>query len=329
MRKRHWVDRLYVKLSQEGSFFQDGWGEDATIERVVGLLRRPPAPSRVELRWGPELRRRGWIEREGAFFSPVEDGTLPEESRVGRVQLLLPPRPHPHPPPICLHLAATGEHGYARRRQLCLPLLARGVGALLLENPLYGQRKPRYQEGSNVRTVAELVTMGRAVVEEARALALWFHERGHPVGLSGYSMGGQMAALAAALLPFPAAVVPASAPCTASQAFLEGLLSRVTCWPALGSGALAQEQVRERLGTILDATCLTQQPPPPWPEAAVVLVAQDDGYIFAEGARRIHEHWPGSELRLLAGGHVSGYIAGIPPLRAAILDAFARLPKRG
>jgi hypothetical protein len=61
----------------------------------------------------------------------------------------------------------------------------------------------------------------------------------------------------------------------------------------------------------------------------VVLVARDDGYIFAEGARRIHEHWPGSELRLLPGGHVSGYIAGIPPLRTAILDAFARLPKQG
>ncbi len=326
MNRGHWVDRLYVKLSPVGSFFRDGWGDEATIERVVGLLRRPPPPLRVELRWGPEEQRRGWTERHGVFLSPVDDGTLPDASRTGRVLLLLPPGPHRTPPPVCLHLAATGEHGYARRRRLCLPLLARGVGALLLENPLYGHRKPSYQQGSDVRTVAELVTMGRAIVEEARALAVWLHERGHPVGLSGYSMGGQMAALAAALLPFPVAVAPASAPCTARQAFIEGLLSRVTCWSALGARGSPGE-ARARLAEVLDATCLTQQPPPRAPEAAILLVAREDGYIFAEGARRIHEHWSGSELRWLEGGHVSGYVAGISPLREAIVDAFARLPR--
>lgn len=325
MKTKHWVDRLYVRLSPVGSFFQDGWGDPGTIERVVDLLRSPTGPSQVELRWGPERVERGWIEREGTFLSPISDGTLPEASQFGHVLWMLPPRPHATPPPVVLHLAATGEHGYARRRRLCAPLLARGIGALLLENPLYGQRKPTYQRGSDVRTVAELVTMGRAIVEEARALAVWLHQRGHPVGLSGYSMGGQMAALAAALLPFPVAVASASAPCTARQAFIEGLLSRVTCWSAL-SGPQDLQSAKSRLTEILDATCLTQQPPPQRPDAAILLLARDDGYIFAEGAQRIHKHWPGSELRWLTGGHVSGYVAGIPALRQAIEDAVIRLP---
>jgi pimeloyl-ACP methyl ester carboxylesterase len=324
--QRHWVDRLYVKLNPVGSFFRDGWGDEATITRVVDLLRSPTAHATIELRWGPERVQRGWVEREGVFESPVTDGTLPEASRMGRVLMMMPSSPRRRPVPVCLHLAATGEHGYLRRRRLCIPLLERGIGALLLENPLYGQRKPSYQQGSDIRTVAELVTMGRAIVEEARALAAWLHEQGHPVGLSGYSMGGQMAALAAALLPFPVAVAPASAPCTARQAFIEGLLSRVTSWSALGARHNPGE-ARVRLAGILDATCLTQQPLPRAPEAAIVLVARDDGYIFAEGARRIHEHWTGSELRWLPGGHVNNFVAGIPPLRAAIADAFDRLPR--
>lgn len=324
MEKRHWVDRLYVRLSPVGSFFNEGWGDEGVIEQVVRLLRSPPPPGEANLQWGQARHEKGWIERDGTFISPITDGTLPAESRTGRVQLLLPDGPRTAPAPVCIHLAATGEQTYERRRRLCAPLLARGIGALLLENPFYGQRRPTRQQGVDVRTVADMMTMGRAIIEEARALALWLRAHGHPVGLSGYSMGGQMAALAAALLPFPVATAPASAPCTARQAFVEGLLSRVTCWSALG-GHEGVEPARRRLSEVLDATCLTQQPPPPAPEAAIFLVAREDGYIFAEGARRIHDHWPGSELRWLPGGHVSGYVAGVPALRTAIIDAFARL----
>jgi len=324
MKRRHWVDRLYVKLNPVGSFFGDGWGDEGAIAHVVQQLRTPPPATRVDLGWGHERHGDGWVERDGVFVSPIADGTLPAESRTGRLRLVLPRSASASPAPVCIHLAATGEDTYQRRRRLCAPLLARGVGALLLENPFYGRRRPARQQGCEIRTVADLVVMGRAIVEEARSLALWLHERGHPVGLSGYSMGGQMAALASALLPFPVATAPASAPCTARQAFVEGLLSRVTSWSALG-GPGGVDAARERFSKILDATCLTQQPPPRAPHAAVLLVARDDGYIFAEGARRIHDHWAGSELRWLPGGHVGNYVAGVPALRTAIADAFARL----
>lgn len=319
----HWADRLYVQLSPVGSYFDGGWGDEGSIERVVGQLRSPDPARPVAIAWGPE-QRTGWgVEALGTFDSPVTDGTLPPESQRGRVLLMLPESRRPGP--VCIHLAATGEDGFQRRRRLCAPLLQQGIGALVLENPYYGARRPAAQRGSDIATVADLMVMGRAIVDEARSLALWLHERGHPVGLSGYSMGGQMGALAAAFLPFPVAVASAAAPCTASQAFVDGLLARVTCWPALATGG-DTAAARARLTEILDATCLTRQPPPPAPSAAVVVVARDDGYIVAEGARRIHDHWAGSELRWLEGGHVSGYVASIPALRRAIVDAFARLP---
>ncbi len=318
----HWADRLYVRLSPEGSYFSGGWGEEWAIARVVEQLRSPGPFRPVTLRWGPQQQARWGTETVGEFDSPVDDGSLPPESRRGRVVLMLPATPRPGP--VCIHLAATGEDGFQRRRRLALPLVQQGIGAVLLENPLYGQRRPAGQRGSDVRTVAELMTMGRAIVEEARSLAVWLHERGHPVGLSGYSMGGQMAALAAAFLPFPVAVAAAAAPCTASQAFVDGLLARVTCWSAL-TGEGDERATRERLTEVLDATCLTRQPPPPAPGAAVLVGVREDGYIGADGAQRIHDHWAGSELRWLAGGHVSGYVASIPALRTAIVDAFARL----
>ncbi len=51
---------------------------------------------------------------------------LPPESRVGRVQLLVPGdgAPHTAQPPACaIHLAATGDQGFGRRLRLAFPLL--------------------------------------------------------------------------------------------------------------------------------------------------------------------------------------------------------------
>ncbi|RYE82274.1 MAG: abhydrolase domain-containing 18, partial [Myxococcales bacterium] len=255
----HWADRLYVRLSPVGSYFDGGWGDEASIERVVGQLRSPDPARPIAITWGPERRERWGVEALGEFVSPVDDGTLPPESRRGRVLLQLPDTRGPGP--VCIHLAATGEDGFERRKRLCAPLLQQGIGSLLLENPYYGARRPAAQRGSDISTVADLMVMGRAVVDETRSLAVWLHERGHRVGVSGYSMGGQMGALAAAFLPFPVAVASAAAPCTASQAFVDGLLARVTCWPALAPDG-DMLAARARLTGILDATCLTRQAPP-------------------------------------------------------------------
>jgi hypothetical protein len=133
-----------------------------------------------------------------------------------------------------------------------------------------------------------------------------------------------MAAIAGALLPFPVALVAVAAPPSAREVFLEGLLSRVTSWSALAAGG-STTAAREKLGEILGSSHVTRQPPPQAPGAAIVLAARHDGYVAPEAALQVHQHWPGSELRWLEGGHVLNYAASFPAARQAILDAFGRI----
>jgi hypothetical protein len=320
----HWVDRLYVRWNPVGSFFHEGWGDERATAAVVAALGSPPPPVRLDPRWGPESRRRWGRVRDGYIMSPVQDGTLPYESERARVRMIMPLHESARPTPVCVHLAATGEHDFGRRLALARPLLARGIGAIFLENALYGARRPAGQLGSEVRTVSDLMTMGRATVEEARGLALWLASEGHPVVFTGYSMGGQMAALAGALVPFPVGIVAVAAPPSAREVFLDGLLSRVTSWSALAAGG-STAVARERLGAILESSHVTRQPAPLAPEAAIVIVGRHDGYVIPEIALLIHHHWPGSELRWLEGGHVRNYVASFPAARQAILDVVSRL----
>jgi hypothetical protein len=46
--------------------------------------------------------------------------------------------------PLCIQLAATGDQGlWKRRRFIAQPLLAQGIGSLILENAYYGSRRPK------------------------------------------------------------------------------------------------------------------------------------------------------------------------------------------
>lgn len=340
----HWLDELFVTTTPAGAFFAEGWGDPAIVELVRAALAAPPPPRPIILRWGsPSFALAPLVRaRIGTFASPVDDGTLPPESTHARVLSLMPASPrHAPPPPVCVHLAATGEQGFARRVSLALPLVAQGIGAVILENPLYGLRRPRAQRGAAVRSVADLMTMGRAAVEEARSLLLWLRDRGHArLGVSGYSMGGQLAAIAGALVDFPLALVPVAAPHAASAVFLDGVLRRAPCWPALAHATPTaphpadsprdlrhddDHPARRRLRDLLDATCVTRQPPPHPLGAAIVLAARRDAYVAPSSAERVHLHWPGSELRWLDEGHVTGYLRAAPAVRLALRDAFARL----
>ena len=87
-------------------------------------------------------RRQGrFLVQEGRFPSPAAVGPLPAACAEARFQLLLPPDAGPRPP-VCLFLASSGDHGYGLRRFLARDVVSQGVGALLLENPYYGSRRP-------------------------------------------------------------------------------------------------------------------------------------------------------------------------------------------
>jgi dienelactone hydrolase len=318
----HWLDHVVARALPGGAWFLDGWGDPAAIEGTsLEAARSLPPPPAVEIAWEREERFAGIRVRDGSFPSP--EVRLPEPVRRARARLV---EPQGGAAAACLYLASSGEQGYSRRARLARPLVARGIAALILEQPYYGSRRPAGQRGPELRTVADLVLMGAAAVREGRALLGWLRREGFArVGVAGFSMGGQLAGAVAASLPFPVAAAPLCPSDSAAFVFTEGLLSRAPRWGALARPGLSPEQARERFRDILSAYAVTGLPPPRAPAAAVVVGAARDGFVSPEEARRIAGHWAGSELRWLPGGHASAYLGGGPEMRRAIADAFDRL----
>jgi len=123
---------------------------------------------------------------------------LPRESEVARFEMLLPHVWKMQAKPVYIHLAGTGDHYFWRRRRLlALPTLKEAnMGAVLLENPYYGSRKPREQTRSQLHHVSDLFVMGLALILECMLLLHWLEKQGlGPVGLTGISMGGHVSLL--------------------------------------------------------------------------------------------------------------------------------------
>lgn len=327
MNRMHWLDALAARFSvtRQPRFFEDGWGSQALLEK---LTRGPqgfafPELTEVTLRHlKPEGRL---LVQEGRFPSPAAVGSLPATCQEARFQLLLPRDAGPLPP-VCVFLAASGDEGFGVRRHLARELARHGVGALLLENPYYGSRRPPGQKGAAVRTVADLLLMFRATAVEATALLGWLLARGHPkVGISGYSMGGSIAAYAAALFPLPAAVIPLAAAHSSAPVFTEGVLSAVPDWEALGRTTGGPEAARQRLAELLSAAATTALPPLSNPRRAILVAARKDGFVPSASTLRLLQHWRGAELRYLPGGHVSAFITGRRAIIEAIREAFSRI----
>ena len=179
-------------------FFNAGFGDYGHLDAILALKRVLPAdvppdhPVRVDR--VERLRSRAYAVVHGDLESPLEvrcPGLLPPECRRARFQLVVAdadadafdpahgaPRPafaRPQPRSVCLQFAATGDHSFWRRRVLSArPLLREhGIASLLLENPLYGARKPAAQRRSNLRHVFDLYLMGIAIQYEAVALVRW------------------------------------------------------------------------------------------------------------------------------------------------------------
>lgn len=288
-------------------------------ERVAGVrdYRGPAEP--VELSWGPTQRRLGVTVRQGSFRSPAAD-YLPPESWRGYVEQWLPSRFGP----VCLILATTAEEGFARRRPLARWLAHHGIGALLLENPFYGLRRPLGQRGAILRTVADQFAMNLATVQEAAALLRTFHEEGHQVGVTGYSQGGVMSAFATALSDFPVSAVPRGAGCAAGPIFTSSALSLAMRWDVLAEEAGGLDAARERFARALDPVRVDRFPAPHDPGRAILVSSAHDGFIPREEAEALHAHWSGSELRWVQGGHLTGLVLRHDAHRRALLDAFGR-----
>lgn len=322
----HWMDRVAGGLTaRRPHFFEDGWGPSALLERLSQGPQGFALPELHEVTLTAPRSEGRLLVQEGRFPSPAAVGALPPACAEARFQLLLPSGAGSRPP-VCVFLASSGDHGFGLRRFLAGPLLSQGLGALLLENPYYGSRRPPGQRGEALRTVADLLLMFRATAVEAVALLGWLLARGHPkVGVSGYSMGGSLAAYTACFFPLPVAVVPVAVAHSAAPVFTQGVLSALPDWEALGRTCGGAEAARQRLAELLEGLSLTQLPPLSNPRRAILLAAREDGFVPSASTLRLLQHWRGAELRYLRGGHVSGLLTGRALIARAILDAFSRI----
>jgi len=316
----HVLDLLFGLTARGPRFFQDGWGDRALCESMdpEALSRRRTPKLRVGL--GPARRAFGGLLREGAFESPED--RLPFCARTARIQLLLPGQLRA----VAVHLAASGDQGFAVRLRFAAPLLEHGIGALVLENAFYGARRPANQPHHAVRCVSDLQLMGSATLQEGRALLRWLRDalRVERVGVTGFSMGGQMAAMVGASVPFPCAVVPIAATCSPDSVLREGVLHHVAEWAALVGKGETVEAARQALCAHLARFSVTTLPAPVEPAAAIVVGTASDGVVPPAEMQRIAEHW-GCELRWLPAGHVSAVLRHQGAMRQALLDAFERL----
>ena len=163
---------------------------------------------------------------KGEFISPLTKiipNALPRESEKAYFQVVLPHK-WKDKKPIAIHLAGTGDHFFWRRRQFMAVPLAKeyNIGSIILENPFYGYRKPKKQVRSAVNYVSDIFVMGVALLVETVTLMLWCQRNGYgPLGVTGISMGGHMATVAASGWFDPIAIVPCLSWSSAGPAFTE------------------------------------------------------------------------------------------------------------
>lgn len=331
------IDELYAYVRTkaaagraEARFFSQGWGDHGAIGEVRRRIfsGMPPADIAVEWEGGWRPHRRShpaYYARDGYFRTPHFRSHLPEASHTCYFRLILP-----EPDlrcPVYVHLAASGQEGYAARQAgIAVPLLARRCGSLIVECPYLGRRRPPTQRSTRPSRVSDLLLLGGAAVEEARSLLQWLDRRGHPrLGVTGASMGGYLAALAGMLTAFDVAIVPYVAPHSAVPVFTEGLFRKACDWKKLAGDRLNQGFADRKLRQYLQCTGIDQFPPPRNKAVVIAVAARDDRVVPGHSVEALSRRWPDAELRWIAGGHVSSLLGRQRSHLSALVDAMEML----
>lgn len=313
----HPIDRGAGAILSRGParlrFFTGGWGNEASLAPEP-IAETAPLP--LQITWlSHETEKYGIEIDHGTFTSPST--LLPTRSQQGSVISVSPPERTNR---VVVLMPAWNEHDPRVRVAMAGHLARKGIRSIIPENPYYGSRHPNPDSGQPITTVSDFMVMGAAAVVEARGILAWLHDEGWDIGVSGYSMGGNTAAIVAATMPIPTATAPLAASHSPGPVFLDGVLREGIAWDALG-GRSQEGRLRSTLGAI----SVLNVEPAPHTTHAVVVRASRDGYIPTGAVKALAEHWPGSELRVVRGGHATAIWYRKDQLTDAIVDSFDRL----
>lgn len=300
------VDRNRLRV------FPDGWGDETMLALMGTLGELESIAESADVRWGRKEEHPGRRVRRGHWKSPIAPLLVPE-ARVVPVEHVEPAAGTDRTAVI---MPAWNDHGFATRRRLAVRLAERGIGSMLFDVPFYGERRVVPEPVQAIRTVADFALMGYGAVVEARALLASIE--GTP-GVTGFSMGGTLAALVSASLAGPVATAPLAGAHSPAPVYLDGIFSKAVAWPALG-GRDASGRLRQ---VLLRASAL-DLPARPHHRAAVVAVARSDGFVPRAASARLAEHWD-AELRTIPGGHATVLWRRREALADAVADAFDRV----
>ena len=314
--RSHAVDVLVALLSRRSKIFTHGWGDEEFLTRLHEQVSPGERPPSIELSWGRGVIRNGVLQRDGSFPSPLFQ--LPHAARLVHLRALTRTGNRM----ACVLLAGSHDEGYRIRERVFGSLLNRGIDLYLLENPFYGVR--RIPGGVAAIKVSDQAMMAVAMVVEGRSLLGWLQSQYEKLAVAGYSMGGHMAAITAAVTAFPVACAAMATGASASTIYTRGLMSWCVDFNGL-AGRAAQQAARDRLHEIFDAADITNFPAPRRVDAAVLLGCTRDGYVLRSETERLHHYWAGSTLRWLNAGHFSALITSRKALCDCLADALALL----
>ena len=310
----HPFDICVAWLSARSKLFSGGWGDEGVLARITDLRAHPDAVSQPAILWCSAGRQRDVRVLDGSFVSPLD--LLPQQTAVAHVRAW----ERPENDTACIILAASRDEGYKVRERVFGSLVRRGINLYLLENAFYGSR--RTQSGLSLRTVSDHILMSAATLCESRALLLYLKRRYSKLVVAGYSMGGHMAALTAAISPDPVGCAALATGASAAAVYTRGLLQWSVDFsnlPPVGS-----RKARERLQQLFVPADITQHPVPLRVDAAVIAGCKRDAYILQSETERLHSHWKGSSLRWLGTGHFSAPLTS----RRALCDCVAEAARR-
>lgn len=302
---------LYGLGSSRHRVFPDGWGDRFAVAMLEDATIDPASIEPADILWGRKEERRGVRVRRGRFASPIAP-ELPSDAASVPVELM---EPGSGTERYVVIMPAWNDHGFEQRRRLADLIVGYGIGSIMFDIPFYGARRVTHEKQQAIRTVGDFALMGVGAVKEALAIMAATSGR---VGVTGFSMGGNLAALVSAVAEEPVATSAVAASHSPGPVYLDGVLSRAIDWRALGGRSEAGA-----LRVVLGSASALRYEPKPHHEQAVVVAAARDGFVPLEASRQLSEHW-GAELRMLPGGHATALWRHRPEMARAVVDSFER-----